>query len=51
MAMGPVAAVGCSSVPKALYAARKKGDFLVVGLHSDNDVNAVRGQNQPIGRS
>ena len=33
---------------KALYAARNLGDFLVVGLHDDATVNAIRGQNQPI---
>ena len=32
----------------ALFAARKHGDFLLVGLHDDSLVNAARGQNQPI---
>ena len=32
----------------ALYAARNRGDFLLVGLHDDAAVNAARGQNQPI---
>ena len=32
----------------ALYAARRLGDFLLVGLHDDATVNATRGQNQPI---
>jgi len=33
---------------RALYAARARGDFLLVGLHDDATVNALRGQNQPI---
>ena len=32
----------------SLYAARNKGDFLLVGLHDDATVNQQRGQNQPI---
>ena len=32
----------------ALYAARSRGDFLLVGLHDDATVNASRGENQPI---
>lgn len=32
----------------ALYAARRLGDFLLVGLHDDATVNVARGQNQPI---
>ena len=32
----------------ALYAARRRGDFLLVGLHDDATVNASRGENQPI---
>jgi len=32
----------------ALYAARRLGDFLVVGLHDDGTVNRARGQNHPI---
>jgi len=32
----------------ALLAARRKGDFLLVGLHDDATVNQARGQNHPI---
>jgi len=33
---------------RTLYAARNRGDFLLVGLHDDATVNEARGQNQPI---
>ena len=32
----------------SLYAARNRGDYLIVGLHSDASANGRRGQNQPI---
>lgn len=32
----------------ALYAARRMGDFLLLGLHDDNAVNCRMGQNHPI---
>jgi len=33
---------------RALQAAKKHGDYLIVGIHTDEDINKARGQNHPV---